>query len=139
MLCLKKMPARSGAETQCVEERVFHHTANLNVQVKSMKIEFRSMGGIGFFPGLNKPVRIDVEALPENEAMSLRRLLTNANFYHLPKTVGRAAPGAADYKQYAIAIEEGETRHRVTIIEPINDPELRALVDFLKEQVKAAK
>lgn len=104
-----------------------------------MKIEFRSLGGIGFFPGLNKPARIDLEALPEDEAMKLRELIDDAHFYHLPKTVGGASPGAADYKQYVIAIEEGEECHRVTIIEPIHDPGLRALVNYLKERLKISK
>ena len=104
-----------------------------------MNIEFRSMGGIAFFPGLNKPFRIDVAALPEVEATRLRQLIENARFYDLPKTVGSAKPGAADYKQYLITIEENEKTHRVMIFEPISEPGLRALVEYLKEQLKGSK
>lgn len=104
-----------------------------------MHIEFRSMGGIAFFPGLNKPVQIDVEALPTKEASRLRGLIEDTHFYDLPKNVGNVPRGAADYKHYVITIEEGEKCHSVTIFEPIDEPRLRALVEYLKQSSNVSK
>lgn len=101
-----------------------------------MHIEFRSLGGIAFFPGLSKPAVFDVDTLPQGESDRLRKLIGDARFYDQPTTVSNAARGAADYKQYVVTIREDEKCHSVTIAEPITDPALRALVEYLKTLFK---
>jgi hypothetical protein len=77
-------------------------------------------GGLGYFPGLNKPVAIEVDRLRVSEAEELKRLMEAAHFFDLPATIGSPARGAADY-QY------------------VEDVTLQALMHAVQKQVKAAR
>lgn len=96
-----------------------------------MRIEFSTEGGVAYFPGLSQPVTIDSEALSQQEGTELRRLVEAAHFFELPAKVGSPRPGAADYRQFNVTIEEGQWRHSVHATEPIEDADLRRLVTFL--------
>lgn len=102
-----------------------------------MHIEFRSMGGLAYFPGLNKPTVIDSEALGEEEAAELYKLVDKACFFDLPPIVGTPRRGAADYKQYMILIKHADCSNSVQVNEPVDNAALKALIDFLK--TKASK
>ncbi len=97
----------------------------------AMRIQFSMEGGIAYFPGLSRPVTIDSKQLNEQEAAELKGLVDAADFFNLPAKVGSPARGAADYRQYNVTIEEGARRHTVHATEPIDDPDLRRLVEFL--------
>jgi hypothetical protein len=96
-----------------------------------MRIQFSMEGGIAYFPGLSQPVTIDSEQLSHQESDELRRLIDAADFFNLPPNVGKPARGAADYRQYTATIQEGQRQHTVHVMEPIEDANLRRLIEFL--------
>jgi len=104
-----------------------------------VRIELSQTGGIGYFPGLNKPVAVEVEGLDEDVAQELRRLVTAAGFFALPAAVGTPAPGAADYQCFILTIEEDGRRHTTRMLVPIEDPALLALVQAIQKQIKAMR
>ena len=104
-----------------------------------MRIEFSQTGGIGYFPGLNKPVTVEVDHLEKEEAEELKRLVEAARFFDLPATVGSPARGAADYQHYMLTVEDGGRRHTVRVLVPVEDPLLDDLVRAIQKHVKAAR
>jgi hypothetical protein len=104
-----------------------------------MRIELSEEGGVAYFPGLAKPVSIDVNLLDAGEAEQLTRLIERAGFFDLPATLGTPAKGAADYRQYTLTIDDGSRQHTVRIQEPIEDPAVDELVQAVRKQVKAAR
>lgn len=99
-----------------------------------MRIQFKMEGGIAYFPGLSEePIMIDSDELPKQEADELKQLVNAAHFFNLPAEIGSPLPGAADYFQYTITIEEdGRNQHTVRLTDPIKDPNLQALVTYLR-------
>lgn len=104
-----------------------------------MRIEFTQTGGIGYFPGLQQPVTVDVDALAQAEAEELKRLVEAAHFFELPAAVGAPARGAADYQQYLVTVEDGGRRHTVRALVPVEDPVLYNLVRAVQKHVQAAR
>jgi hypothetical protein len=105
-----------------------------------MRVEFATSGGIAYFPGLARPVVIEAAQLPEEEARKLNELVASSRFFDQPEqTANRMAPGAADYRQHTITIEQGGRSHTLVVNEPIEDPGLKQLVGFLEGQAKAAR
>lgn len=104
-----------------------------------MRMEFIQAGGIGYFPGLQKAVTIDVDHLEKDDAEALRRLVEAARFFDLPATVGVPAQGAADYQYYSMTVEDGERRHTARVLSPIADPALHELLRTVQKHVKAAR
>ncbi len=97
-----------------------------------MRIQFKMEGGIAYFPGLSKPIMIDSDELPKQEADELKRLVNAAHFFDLPAVIGSPPRGAADYRQYTITIEDDRKQHTVRLTDPIEDPNLQALLTYLK-------
>ena len=107
---------------------------------ESMRVVFATSGGIAYFPGLARPVTIDAAQLPEEEARKLADLVAASRFFDQPgQTASRMAPGAADYRQHTITIDQGERTHTLVVNEPIEDPGMKQLVGFLEGQAKAAR
>ena len=104
-----------------------------------MRIEFAQEGGLAYLPGLAKPVTIDVGSVPEAEAMELKALVDGARFFSLPAVIGTPAKGAADYQRYTITVEDGERRHTVRVLVPIEDPSMLNLVRAVQRHVAAAR
>jgi|GEM_PF-210072 len=104
-----------------------------------MRIRFVMEGGIAFFPGLSQPVTIDSRKLPEEEARELERRVQAAHFFDQPRQPGPIPRGAADYRQYTITIEEGKRRHTVQLVDPVEDPNLQALLDFVQAQARSQR
>ncbi len=102
-----------------------------------MHIELKREGGIAFFPGLARPRTIDVEALPPETADAIRRGVQEARFFEQPATVGTASRGAADQTRYTVTIEDGGRRHSVQLLEPVEEPHLRSLLELLQRAEKA--
>jgi hypothetical protein len=104
-----------------------------------MRIEFKTEGGIAHFPGLSRPVVIDSDALSEEEASELKRLIEAARFFERP-TVASAPPrGAADYRQYTITVEDDGRQHTVKLADPVEDPTLQQLLRFLQTKDRALR
>ena len=104
-----------------------------------MRIEFSQTGGIGYFPGLNKPVTVEVDHLDKEEAEELKRLVEAARFFDLPAAIGAPARGAADYQQYILTVEDGGRQHTVRVLVPVEDVALQELVRAVQKHVKAAR
>ncbi len=104
-----------------------------------MHIEFKTEGGLAYFPGLSKPVTINSDELPEHEASELRQLLQAARFFELPKQVSKMAPQAADFKQYKITIKDKQGSHTVQFTDLLDDPHLQKLLEFLKTKASQAR
>jgi hypothetical protein len=104
-----------------------------------MRIEFQNEGGIAHFPGLARPVVIDSDALSEEEATELKRLVKAARFFEQPRGVGTPRRGAADYRQYTITVEEGGRQHTIQVADPVEDPELQPLLRFLQTKARSLR
>lgn len=105
-----------------------------------MRIEFSQVGGIGYFPGLNKPVTVDVDRLDKKDAEELKRLVDAARFFDLPATIGVPARGAADYQHFILTVEEDDGRRQtIRMLVPIENPTLHELVRAVQKQIKAIR
>ena len=102
-----------------------------------MRIQFKTENtGLAFFPGLAKPVTIDSDTLPGEEAAELERLLHAARFFDRPTVMGAVRRGAADYRQYTITVEEGGRRHSIRLTDRLDDPDLQRLLSYLQDKQK---
>jgi hypothetical protein len=99
-----------------------------------MHVQLETDGGIAFFPGLSRPVVVDSADLPKEQAARLQKLVDTARFFDLPAASAALPKGAADYRQYTITIQDGRRRHTVRLTDPVEDPNLAALIDFLQDQ-----
>jgi hypothetical protein len=104
-----------------------------------MRIDFTQGGGLGYFPGLTKPVTIEVDRLETSEAEELKRLVEAAHFFDLPATIGAPARGAADYQSYVLTVEDSGRRHTVRLFIPVEDVPLQELMQAVQKQVKVAR
>ena len=103
-----------------------------------MRVRFKTEGGFAYFPGLSKPVTIDTDELPAEEAKELERLIEAADFFDLPAT---SAPprGAADYRQYTISVASPGRNHTARLTDPIEDPHARAPVGYLETKARESR
>ena len=99
-----------------------------------MRVQLKVSGGLSYLPGLSQPVVIDSTALPSERAARLKYLLDQVHFFELPPLVNTPAPGAADYRQYTITVDDDGRHHMVQATDPIENPELQALLEFLQAQ-----
>lgn len=99
-----------------------------------MRVQLKITGGVSYFPGLSQPVMIDSDALPGEQAKKLNHLVEQVHFFDLPSAVNTPAPGAADYRQYTITVDDGDRHHVVQATDPVDNPELQALLDFVRRQ-----
>ena len=90
-------------------------------------------GGFVYLPTRSEPVTIDTDDLSEEEAKELERLIEAAGFFELPET-SSPPRGAADYLRYTISATTPEHSHTVHLTDPIEDPHLQALVEYLEIQ-----
>ena len=97
-----------------------------------MTIEFRTSGGVAYFPGLSAPVTFDTANLPAERRTSLERLVEEAHFFDQPADAPLPQRGA-DYQVHTITIKDGPRSHTVRIVDPIKDASLAALVEALQK------
>lgn len=101
-----------------------------------MRVEFKTEGGIAHFPGLSRPAVIEADALPPAEASELERLVERACFFDLREAPKPPRRGAADYQSYTITVDDGRRRHTVRLTDPVEDPDLQALLEFLRRAAR---
>jgi hypothetical protein len=91
-----------------------------------MKISFERTGG---FAGMRMAITVDLDSLPGPEAATLRKMVTDADFFNLAEIrTGQAIP---DGFQYALTIE-GDGKHRTIQVAEASIPdELRPLLNDL--------
>jgi hypothetical protein len=96
-----------------------------------VRVELATEGGFASLPGLRRPVTIDVDNLPPNQAAEIRAQLDATNFFSLPERLP-APPGAADYRAYTLTVEDGDHCHTVHVPEIGAPPALLELIDRLQ-------
>lgn len=104
-----------------------------------MRIEFSQAGGIAYFPGLNKPITVEVDQLDVKDAEELKRLVDASHFFALPAAIGIPAKGMADYQFFTLAISDNDRQHSVRILVPVEDPALLDLVQVVQKHVNAIR
>lgn len=104
-----------------------------------MKIRYTTSGGIAYFPGLQKPVEIDVDALDAGSRDELRRLAQAAAFFDLPTAVGAPAKGSADCQVDIVSIEDQGRRHEVRVAPPVDPGALHDLLQAVRRHVQAVR
>jgi hypothetical protein len=97
----------------------------------TMRIAFSVDGGIASFPGLRRPVTLDCDALPPQQAARLRALVERARFFSAPPP-DRASP-SPDARTYTLEIDDGKQCRTLRIAEPVADDDLRALIAELRQ------
>lgn len=104
-----------------------------------MRIELKTEGGFAVFPGLSKPISIDTGTLPQHEAAEIEQIVTSARFFDRAPQVGAPPSGAADYRQYTITIDDGRRHHAVRLTDPVEDPQLAALLTLVQAKARALR
>jgi hypothetical protein len=99
-----------------------------------MNITFRMEGGIAHFPGLQRPVSIDLESLPEPQRNELSRLLELMNFFALPSE--RQTTPKPDCRSYVVTVRTSEQHHTVTFTDPVDNAQAQRLIALLREQAR---
>ncbi|HYW82313.1 MAG: protealysin inhibitor emfourin [Spirochaetia bacterium] len=95
-----------------------------------MRIQFETLGGFAYFPGLQRPIRIDTERLTTLQAGELESMIRAAHFFDQSDSIRPA--GAADYRSYRITVEDGEKSHTVRVVESTADRPLLDLLAYLR-------
>lgn len=104
-----------------------------------MRIEYSQAGGIAYFPGLNKPITVEVDQLDVKDTEELKRLVDASHFFALPAAIGVPAKGMADYQFYTLAISGKDRQHSVRILVPVEDPALLDLIQVVQKHVNATR
>ncbi|NML13609.1 protealysin inhibitor emfourin [Azohydromonas caseinilytica] len=102
-------------------------------------VEIHQEGGLAYFPGLSKPQALDLAQLDAAEQAELRRMVEAAGFFAQPPRVGAAMRGAADQQRSVLTIALDGRRHTVSVLRPVADDALRALLDWVQAHVKAQR
>ena len=102
-----------------------------------MHMQVRIEGGIAYFPGLAKPIDLDTNTLPAQDAEEMRRLVTAAHFFELPASVGQLPVRGADARRYSITVDDGSAHHTVEVTDPVSHPGLEALITFAQRHRSA--
>jgi len=103
-----------------------------------MKVYFKPEGGFGFFPGLNKPLELNSEHLPAEEASHLKKLINEASFFNLPSHQASSSRGA-DLKKYTIRVEDKDRQHWIELADTENDSCLQNLLAYLNQKQKETR
>ena len=94
-----------------------------------MTIEFRTSGGVAYFPGLAAPVTIDTSDLPADRRAKLEGLVEDAHFFDQPAD---SPARGADYQTYTITIKDGGRAHTARVSDPVRDSAMAALIAELQ-------
>jgi hypothetical protein len=103
-----------------------------------MRVRFKMDGGFVYLPARSEPTTIDTDDLPTEEAKELEHLMEAADFFELPET-SSPPRGGADYLRYTISVTTPERSHRVQLTDPIEDPRLQALVEYLEAKARESR
>ena len=107
-----------------------------------MRVELRTEGGLGAFPGLSGTFACESQRLAEDDARRLATLVEASGLLAgAAGVLGAPAPIArrgADRRRYVLTIQDGSLRQTVTAEDPLT-PALASLVAFLRERQRAER
>ena len=96
----------------------------------TMRVELTIDGGFAYVPGRARPVAVDGSRLSAGDAGKLRRLCQT--------TIGATSRHAIvepaitpDARRYRLIIEIDGHRHELSAADPVSDPAIAALIDFV--------
>lgn len=101
-----------------------------------MHVRLMISGGLIYSGGFAHPLVLDTERLSDSEAEQLRRLIDDAHFWKLPAK-DPSAPPRPDTRSYDLTIEEHGRSQSVRLIDPVEEPHLHALLEFIKTRTGA--
>jgi hypothetical protein len=101
-----------------------------------MRITFQTDGGLGFFPGLARPVTFDLGDLDAKLRDELCKLVDKARFFERTQPEAPAA-GGADRRTYTVTIERDGKERTLRLSDPIGDAGLGELVQHLRDAARA--
>jgi hypothetical protein len=101
-----------------------------------MHVRLMISGGLVYSAGIAHPLTLDSERLTSTDEALLRRLLDDAHFWKLPPKDPAAAP-PVDIRSYDLTIEESGKTQSVRLIDPVEEPRLHALLEFIKQRTGA--
>ena len=101
-----------------------------------MRIQLETDGGFALIPGLSRPLTADTKELGPVDAAELSRLVEDAGFFARPTSGGEAPAGAADVRRFTLSVVAGARRHTVSFSDPVTDPHLAALRDFVRTHAR---
>ncbi len=97
-----------------------------------MRVRFAIEGGLAHFPGLARPVEIDLDRLPAAEAEQLRELFERVGARAGATLAQGTAGRGADRRLYRIELEGPQGRSLLEVEEPLTDADLQRLVRMLE-------
>lgn len=98
-----------------------------------MKISFKTEGGFGYFPGLNKLFEINTESLPEVEAGNLEKLINEITAIR-SSTKNKEPANGADFIKYKIVVENSGSHITLNVSDKEDTPKVRDLISYLKKK-----
>ena len=101
-----------------------------------MHVKLMISGGLVYSGGIANPLVLDTELLPSPDAERLQRLVKDAHFFHLPPKDPAVMP-RADTRSYDLTIEDQGKTQSVRLIDPVEEPRLHALLEFIKQRTGA--
>ncbi len=104
-----------------------------------MRIRYQRSGGLAYLPGLQRPVDIDVDALPASAQAHWHQLVTQARFFDLPAQVGAQPKGSADQTLDQLTIEHDGRSHAVKVLPAAGDESLKTLLQAVRDEVKRGR
>jgi len=108
-----------------------------------VRVELRTEGGLGAFPGLSGTFACESQRLAEDDARRLAALVEASGLLAGAAGVLGGAPApiarrGADRRRYVLTIQDGSLRQTVTAEDPLT-PALASLVAFLRERQRAER
>ena len=101
-----------------------------------MHVRLMISGGLVYTAGIAHPLTLDSGKLSTSEEDLLRRLLAEAHFWKLPAKDPAAAP-PVDIRSYDLTVEDSGKTQSVRLIDPVEEPHLHALLEFIKQRTGA--
>ena len=101
-----------------------------------MHVRLMISGGLVYSVGIAHPLTLNTESLSSTDEAQLRRLLADAHFWKLPPK-DPATPPPVDIRSYDLTVEESGKTQSVRLIDPVEEPHLHALLEFIKERTGA--
>ena len=97
-----------------------------------MQITFERSGGLA---GIILRHVVNTEDLPSAELDRVNKLVEQAKFFDLPRSLPAATP-QADRFQYKISLKQGSQRKTVTVSDQAVPPSLKPLLDYLTTRAR---
>ncbi len=101
-----------------------------------MHVRLMISGGLVYSGGIAHPLVLDSESLSNPEAERLRALVADAHFFQLPAKDPALLP-RPDTRSYDLTIEDHGKTQSVRLIDPVEEPHLHALLEFIKQRTGA--